>query len=502
MSKPFGTDGTPGTGLSASVALVDRLQRALGQGDRAQTVLAIRQLVVCRAPLGNQWEQIAYIAADNGEVTLARAAIALFESSARDPTVAAHRTAGLLAHIGAWNECYAVMDALPAAGSDPVSLAHSKGTAALHKGDVEGARSLLERAVRMRPTSAPTWQTLAKLVDFASEPELVRLLLGARRAVESADPATRGVYGFALGKAYEDLGERARAFEAYAEAGRHIRSTRPYDRERDLKIAHEAVEGYTPESLGAIAGRQTEDTSGTIFVTGLPRSGTSLVQQILTSHSAVGDGAEINRLGLFVKDIRGLSWAALEAYLGKCGIVEAARLWRHWMEERFPGKGRVVDKTVGNGRVLGIAAAILPEAPLIWLRRDPLDCAWSCFKTFFLGNFPWSYDLEDLAFHFRIEDALLARWQAILGDRLLTVPYEGLVSDPETWIRRILAHCHLDEEPQVFAPHENRRVVATSSVMQVRRPINRAAIGSAQPYKPWLEPFLAEYERETSPILS
>jgi hypothetical protein len=112
-----------------------------------------------------------------------------------------------------------------------------------------------------------------------------------------------------------------------------------------------------------------------------------------------------------------------------------------------------------------------------------------------MNEAPWSCDLEDIAYHFRLEDELLAYWSDILGRRLLVVPYEELASEPEPWIRRILAHCGLPEEPQAFAPHKNARTVTTSSVMQVRRPINREGIGSAEPYREFLEPFVKAYYR-------
>ncbi|HSQ96686.1 MAG TPA: sulfotransferase [Croceibacterium sp.] len=142
-----------------------------------------------------------------------------------------------------------------------------------------------------------------------------------------------------------------------------------------------------------------------------------------------------------------------------------------------------------------MAATLLPDAPLIWLARDPLDCALSCFRTRFAGEAPWSFDLEDIAFHFRLEDELLAQWRQILGERLLVVPYESLVTDPPAWIGRILEHCGLAKEVGPFAPHEDLRPVTTSSVMQVRRPINRQGIGSAEPYREFLEPFIAAYHR-------
>jgi hypothetical protein len=229
-------------------------------------------------------------------------------------------------------------------------------------------------------------------------------------------------------------------------------------------------------------------------VLGLPRSGTTLVEQILTSHSEVSDGGETFGLALLAKEIGGRSFDAVQRYVEEHGAASAARLWQHWLSERFPAPGRVIAKSLVNRRFVGLAATLLPEAPLIWLQRDPLDCAWSCFRTRFAGEAPWSYDLEEIAFHFRVEADLLARWREMLGDRVLVVPFESLVSEPEPWIRRILAHCGLAEEPGVFAPHENERAVTTTSALQVRQPINRKGIGVAGPYRAFLAPFIDAYE--------
>ncbi|HEY6813957.1 MAG TPA: sulfotransferase [Croceibacterium sp.] len=479
--------------LTAALVLVERLRPALEREDRAQTVDIVRRLAALRAPMGEQWLQLSQIAADNGELGLARAAVALYAESAGNSALAQYHTAGLFAHIGAWREAKAAMGALPANVPDRASHAHSSGTAALFLGEAEEARSRLEEATVLRPRSGATWVSLAALVDFAREPELAERLIAGERTLAGAAPLERAAFCYALGKAHADRAEHPLAFAAFSRGAAEMKSLFAYSRERDGGMASEATDGYTAERIAAIAGRQTEPTARSIFVTGLPRSGTTLVEQILTSHSAVSDGAEINRLSLLVKDIRGLSWHALGRYVERAGAPEAARLWHHWLDERFPGSGRVVDKTTNTTRMLGIAAALLPEAPLIWLRRDPLDCAWSCFRTFFRDGLPWSHDLADIAFHFRLEDRLLEQWQQILGERLLVVPYEDLVSEPEPWIRRILAHCDLPEEPQVFAPHLNRRAVTTSSMMQVRRPINREGIGAAEPYREFLQPFLAAY---------
>ena len=156
-----------------------------------------------------------------------------------------------------------------------------------------------------------------------------------------------------------------------------------------------------------------------------------------------------------------------------------AELYLHLMTERMGPAGRIVDKTIDASRCLGLIACALPDAPLIWMRRDPLDCAWSCFRTFFIHGVAWSYDLADIARHFMLEDALLAFWAERLGDRLLVVPYGELVQLPALWTRRLLDHCGLAEEAGAFEPHKTHRVVATASSLQVRRPINRDGMNVA-----------------------
>ncbi|HSG33635.1 MAG TPA: sulfotransferase [Sphingomonadaceae bacterium] len=477
----------------SALRLVDRLQPALRRGERGTIVEILHELIDLRAPLSSQWLSLSVTAANNGEVTLARRAIDLYIESCPGDPGALHKKVALLSTIGLWDEAYALLRELAQDQPDPLSYAYSRGTAALYVGDREEARSWLERAIRLQPLAGSPWLSLAVLVDFAEEPDLAERIIGGEKKLDGVVASERTSYRYALGKAYADLAEHALAFDCFDEAARLMRTHTEYSRERDRFTATDAVDGYDAKAIAAIARLQSEPTDRGIFVTGLPRSGTTLVEQILTSHSEVCDGGEIYRLSLLVKDVGGLSHRALCDYIEKTGASAAARLWRHWLDERFPVPGRVVDKTLHTSRLLGLAAALLPEAPLIWLTRDPLDCAWSCFRNRFAGEAPWSLDQADIAYHFRLEDELLAKWQEILGDRLLVLPYESLANEPEPWIRRLLAHCGLSEEPGPFAPHENGRSVTTSSVMQVRQPINRKGIGAAEPYREFLQPFIDAY---------
>lgn len=480
--------------LADILKLVDQIQPALERGDRVALNGIIGQLVALRAPMGDQWQPLAQIAAGFGEHRLALQAIDLFVDHWGGRPSAQFKKVEFLTLLNSWQDADALLRTIPENVPDPASNIYRKGTAALNLGRIDEGRSHLERLTRMRPQMGFAWFSLAMAVDFAERPDLAERLICGASAMEGRAADQRSPYLYALGKAHADRGEYALAFAAFAEGGRLTRSMVKYDHEADRATAARAIDGYTADRIASVAHRQSEPTSKTIFVTGLPRSGTTLVEQILTSHSAVADGGELARLYLLADEVGGTDWSALARHVEARGAGSSAHLWDHWLDEMYPVPGRIVDKTIEASRFLGLAASLLPEAPLIWMTRDPLDCAWSCFRTSFSGAaMPWSYDLADIAAHFRVEDELLARWREILGDRLLVLSYEALVTDPAAWIPRLLTHCGLAAEPQVFAPHENRRPVMTASMIQVRQPINRAGIGAAEPYRSFLGPFIDAY---------
>jgi hypothetical protein len=493
VSKLQGTSSTVDRDLAAVLAKVEQFQRALQRRNRAEIADRLRDLVAARAPMAGQWHELARIAVDLGEIRLARQAIDLYVESFDASPAAQFTKARFLTYFGAFDEALALLSTLPASVPDAYSYALSRGAAALNTGDAVQAREWLEEAIRLQPLSGSAWHSLSQLVNFDREPRLFDRIVAGERSLDGVPAMERALYHYALGKAHADRGAHAEAFTAFARAASETKALFPDDEALDRQGALEAVRGYDRARIAAIARQQTEPTSRAMFVMGLPRSGTTLAEQILTSHSAVTHGAELNLLRLLVHEIGDASFPALEGHVRKAGAPTLARVWRHLLDERVPRPGRVVDKTTDTTRKLGVAAAALPEAPLIWLRRDPLDCAWSCFRTCFMQGIRWSNDLTDIAAYFRLEDQLLAQWRQILGETLLVMPYEELVTEPEPSIRRLLAHCGLTEEPQAFTPHENARAIGTASMMQVRRPINREGIGAAEPYRKFLQPFIDAY---------
>lgn len=473
--------------------VVADLKRALAARDRDGANAAVGRLLDAAAPLGVQWRSISELMRVSGELTLAHRAMDAFVAAAGQVPQAVYSKVVLLTQSGRMREAYDLLAALPPDVPDLAGHAYVLGNVALTLGRIDEAREHLETAVRHRPGWGPAWLTLASAVPLAGDP-LAERLLADQAVAERQGPADLARFHYALGKLHVDRGDPDAAFASYARGARLLRGETPYSRSGNASNAQAAASGYPAGLIERLNAKVTRDTRRPIFVTGLPRSGTTLVEHILASHSEVGHGAELNIVQHVAVAVGGVSGEALENYIARGGSPDAmARLYLHLMAERFGAAGRVVDKTVDASRFIGLIASMLPEAPLIWMRRDPLDNAWSCLRTFFIHGVGWSYDLGDIAHHFRLEDALLAFWKERLGPRLLVVPYAELVESPQTWTRTLLMHCGLADEAGVHTPHATERVVLTASAMQVRKPINRDGLNVAAPYRKHLQPFADAY---------
>jgi hypothetical protein len=318
---------------------------------------------------------------------------------------------------------------------------------------------------------------------------------------------SQAAFFYALGKARHDCGDYDRAFAAYNEGAEKMRA--PFDAPAMEHFVRALIRDFTPENLERLMPSGC-DSDRAIFVIGLPRSGTTLVEQILASHSAVADGEEVN---LFCTALFPAGDFSLQGGLNYQQRMPAPDPWGEvgrdylaMLDERFGprnGRGsRIVDKTLNHSRFLGFILQALPNAKVIWLRRDPQDTAISCFRNFFgTGTIPWCWSLADIGWHFRLEDALHAHWTRVYPDRILTVPYEPLVTEPEAWIRRILGAVGLEPEPAVFTPHLQQRAVQTASVAQVREPISAASVGAAEKYRAHMQPFREAYVSEVTPFV-
>ena len=473
--------------------LARQIGEALQANDRARFVDLVRRLVTARAPMNQGWKSLTQPLLDFGELGLARQSIDLYVAANPGSAEARFEQALIYTRTARADDAYAILGELPRSVPDVAGNAYLRGTIALNLGRMDEAREAVLVAHRQRPTSGQIFQTLSALGSMAAMPDIAEIILAAERPMESAGEGEQAPYLYALGKTLDELGEHDRAFDAFARGAALIAARRPYDAAADAAGAAQAIAGWDRATIDRIGAEVSLPTSDAIIVTGLPRSGSTLVEQILVSHSAVDDGDELGRFNLIAREVGGVSFDRLQRWLDGHRADEATGLYQHLFRERFSGTGRAVDKTLEASRYLGLLAALLPHAPILWMRRDPLDNAWSTFHTYFLAGLPWSWSPPAIAAHFRIEDKLFNHWRDVLGDRLMPVSYEALVCDPLVAIPTVLGHCALDVEPPVFQSHRTERLVTTNSVAQVRQPISSSAIGKAEPYRGHFESFLAPY---------
>lgn len=470
---------------------------ALNRRDRAGAVAEAERLLATNAALGGQWRAVARFAAHVAEWPVAIAAMRRAVEHDPGDLEGVLQLADMLANAGRLDETVALIGPRAKANPRDARLRHLLGTAHIQLGDTALGVEHLAAAAALAPASGMTWLALASArVQPIGSPE-ADALFAAEAAMAGAAPTARAAWLYAVGKVRDDAGEHDQASDAFAQGAALVGPERGFDAEADRAAARSLVDGLDREWLNAAALPDQEPT-GPILVTGLPRSGTTLVEQMLASHSGVAGGGELNLLDLATAPVGGVDAGAVRRRFAN--HPDPARAWggvapayRRLLARRWPGGGRAVDKSLNTSRYAGVVRLAMPDARIVWMRRDPLDNAWSCFRTFFAQGLGWSFRLQDIARHFAAEDLLFEHWRGVLGDRMLVVPYAELVTDTESWLPRIAAHVGLSVEPAMFDFHRSKRAVATASVAQVRRPVYRSAIGSAAPHAARLAPFTAAY---------
>jgi hypothetical protein len=297
---------------------------------------------------------------------------------------------------------------------------------------------------------------------------------------------------FALGKAYDDHGAVERAFPHFAQGNRLARTRLRYDEKAILRQMERLDLYFSKKPRKPALLSPTPDPEpagrGLVFVVGMPRSGTTLLAQILGSHPAIDSQGELDHLTHFGSEWWQASSAAqrqaLEAemparYAQAIGPAPAGVQWR-------------IDKAPTNFLWIGLIAKALPGAKILHMQRDPLDTCLSCYTKHFAHSLGFTYDLEELGRFYRGYDILMARWRGLLASgTMLEISYEALVAGLEVQTRRALSFLDLPFDPACLTFNRSRRAVGTASLVQVRQPLNDRSVGRAQAYLPFLGPLRA-----------
>ncbi|MEI9993803.1 MAG: sulfotransferase [Rhizomicrobium sp.] len=412
---------------------------------------------------------------------------------AAEPKNAAYRAfrAAALGQLGDYDAAIADYEAALALAPEDARLWLQLGHALKTAGRADGAVAAYRMSLTFKP-GGEAWWSLAdlKTVRFSAAD-----VAAMRGLVQSAlPPAERAALHFALGKALEDDGDAASAFAQYDMGNALKRSTLRYDAGELTAYVARARTLFTPAFFAARAGLGST-AADPIFIVGLPRSGSTLVEQILASHSAIEGTMELADMIAVAREAMGPGPFDFNAYPGALADLDGERL--RTLGEAYLARTRVyrraarpyfIDKMPNNFVHVGLIQLILPNAKIVDVRRHPLACGLSAYKQNFAAGQPFSYGLGDLGRYYADYVRLMAHLDAVLPGRIHRVIYEDLVADPEGEVRRLLAYCGVGFEPGCLRFHENRRAVRTASAEQVRRPISTAGLESWRPFEPWLGP--------------
>jgi tetratricopeptide (TPR) repeat protein len=360
-------------------------------------------------------------------------------------------------------------------------------------GCVQEAVEAYHAAIAARPDFGDAFWSLANLKLYRFGTEEIATMRAREAAAETA-AEDRIHLCFALGKALEDRDETAEAWRYYERGNALKRAESRYRPEIMETNTARQIEICTAEFFARRAGwgNHSQDP---IFILGLPRAGSTLIEQILASHSQVEGTQELPDIQRMVLEMNGrdpdLDNPRYPGVLAGMSREDFRRLGDRYMAETRAyrtGKPFFIDKMPNNFRHIGLIQLILPRARIIDARRDPMSCCFSNLKQLFAQGQEFSYSIEDIARYYRTYLELMRHWDAVLPGRVLRVQHEDVVDDLEASVRRLLAYCRLPFEPACIEFHKTERSVRTPSSEQVRQPIFRDGLESWKKFEPWLEP--------------
>jgi tetratricopeptide (TPR) repeat protein len=389
----------------------------------------------------------------------------------------------------------------------------AKSDALNQAGHTEESKSCIRELLAADPENAQAWYGLSNLVKFdASSPEIKQMELLASGAVLSAMPPAKQEYlYFALGKAWQDVGDFEKAMSYYDRANRLRRKTFNYDNAVACDHLRKIKKFYPAECFDNLPPLSPDtDEPDILFIVGMPRCGSTLTEQILASHPMAYGAGELIIAPQLKRDLLGEHFPlAIQANIDKSTEQQIRRFGTSYRDEltaylqqrgavdRIAGNSIIVDKMLGNFALIGLLLQAIPNARFIHCKRNPVDTCLSCYTLRFSQGHPYSCDQGELGTYYKAYEELMAHWHNVIPEeRLLEVSYEDVVRDIEGQVKRIIKFAGLNWTDKVLDFHKTQRAVRTASFNQVTKPIYSSSIERWRPFAPWLGPLLKALEHD------
>jgi tetratricopeptide (TPR) repeat protein len=410
--------------------------------------------------------------------------------------------AGALLGLNRYEVAVATCDRGLALRKDDPNVLFNKGVALSTLGRFDEARHAFEITAELMPRNARVHGALSETKQYTPGDRHLAQMEALTRESASLPDEDRIQLHFALGKAYMDLGQHEVAFRQLLDGNGLKRRMTSYDECITLQQFDRIGEVFSAELIAARCGAGFPSRVP-IFILGMPRSGTTLVEQILASHREIYGAGELPDFEAAVAGCcESVTKSAYPEAVPALGAPELSGIGARYVAAITTGAEatnarRITDKMPGNFRFVGLIHLALPSARIIHIRRQPIDTCLSCFSKLFGGDQPFSYNLVELGRYYRAYERLMQHWRRVLPQgAMLEVDYEEVVADLEGQARRILEYCGLDWDPNCLDFHETRRAVKTLSAVQVRQPIYRSSVGRWRPYRHLLAPLLEALEMD------
>ncbi len=362
-------------------------------------------------------------------------------------------------------------------------------------GRFEQATKSLEKAIKLQPNFSNAWYRLSINRSYTPGDQAIKKVEQRFKTItdtRSDDPELITL-GFTLGRFFEQRGAYDSAFRYFQAANRIKSQLYRFD-----KSQHDAQINDVITSLDNDFFDNRRDWGNAsklpVFIVGMPRSGTTLVEQIIAAHPSVHGAGEPQFMQQLVASLKITRPAPAISHAGRLGgldrqqIGQMARQYLEKLQALQPAANRILDKLPGNYLRLGVIFTLFPAARIIHCKRDPMDTCWSCYQQNFEQGLNFTNDLEHLGHAYRGYLKLMHHWHQLFTDRILDIEYEELLDDPDSQSRRLLEHCGLDWIPEVLDFANQKRPVATASLWQVRQPLYKTSIGRWKNYREHLEP--------------
>ena len=404
--------------------------------------------------------------------------------------------ANLLSHLRRPTEAIAAFDEAVRANPLDTDAWLAAGTVRRNLGHVGLAVAAFRTALAIDPLASRGWLELSNLKTVKLFPSDTPLIESALDFDHDLDESQRAELHFSLFKAYDDSGDHEAAAQHLADGNALKRKLHPYDAETVTRDVDRSIETYTPDFFSSTntAGSSSDEI---IFIIGMYRAGSTLVEQILSSHSQVEGTEELPYVLQAATEIAAAKpGETTEGFTATANAEQLEGMARTLLQlsrkHKKTDRPYFIDKNPANWRYLGLVHALLPKARFIDVRRNPLDCGFANYAQHYNAGATFSYDQRDIARYYADYVRLMRHFGPLLPDQYYRVIYEDLVDQPEREIRRLLDFLGLEFEESCLRFFETDRPIYTPSAQQVRRPINRSGIDKWRPYAPWLKELVAE----------